>query len=206
MKFWSRLRLFWHPKYGRKINEPFCWIDDMSNCAQGIAQPGRQRLPPGWLDIDDIPNCDRCSSEYETFLHLLYGGVVGLRLRSYCKSSDCWGTKKRWHVVVRIRSVTHQCWWRYVQPRLEVDLHHRRYRNYCCRLDCAILLGWMWVPYAPKLTFDWRNIVPEKVRFLTDRQKHIAITRVSMEKSGKQFEHATVKETLRMMWDWKLLI
>ncbi|KAL1605513.1 hypothetical protein SLS59_003315 [Nothophoma quercina] len=48
--------------------------------------------------------------------------------------------------------------------------------------------------------------VPEKVRFLTDRQKHIAITRVSMEKSGKQFEHATVKETLRMMWDWKLLI
>ncbi|KAJ4366070.1 hypothetical protein N0V95_000297 [Ascochyta clinopodiicola] len=47
---------------------------------------------------------------------------------------------------------------------------------------------------------------PEKVKFLTDRQKHIAITRVSMEKSSKQIKHATVGETLQMMCDWKLLV
>ncbi|KAH6614012.1 major facilitator superfamily domain-containing protein [Boeremia exigua] len=47
---------------------------------------------------------------------------------------------------------------------------------------------------------------PEKVGFLTDRQKQIAITRVSMEKSGKQTENATAKEMFRMIRDWKLLV
>jgi hypothetical protein len=47
-------------------------------------------------------------------------------------------------------------------------------------------------------------LVPEKVKFLTERQKHIAVTRVTMEKKGAHTEHATIKEMLRMLIDWKL--
>lgn len=46
--------------------------------------------------------------------------------------------------------------------------------------------------------------VPEKVKFLNDRQKHIAMTRVSMEKKGAHTEHATISQSLRMLADWKL--
>jgi hypothetical protein len=46
--------------------------------------------------------------------------------------------------------------------------------------------------------------VPEKVKFLTERQKHIAVTRVTMEKKGAHAEHATAKEMLKMLADWKL--
>jgi hypothetical protein len=47
-------------------------------------------------------------------------------------------------------------------------------------------------------------LVPEKVKFLTTRQKHIAIARVSMEKQGAQTENASVKDMVRMLMDWKL--
>ena len=47
--------------------------------------------------------------------------------------------------------------------------------------------------------------VPEKVKFLTARQKHIAVTRVTMEKkSGTAAENASMKEMLKMLMDWKL--
>ncbi|KAF1846461.1 retrograde regulation protein 2 [Cucurbitaria berberidis CBS 394.84] len=45
---------------------------------------------------------------------------------------------------------------------------------------------------------------PEKVKFLTARQKHIAITRVTLEKKEVHTEYATVGESLRMLLDWKL--
>jgi hypothetical protein len=46
--------------------------------------------------------------------------------------------------------------------------------------------------------------VLEKVTFLTERQKHIAVTRVTMEKKGAHKDHASAKEMLRMLMDWKL--
>jgi hypothetical protein len=46
--------------------------------------------------------------------------------------------------------------------------------------------------------------VPEKVKFLTARQKHIAVTRVTMEKKGAHTDHATAKEMMKMLKDWKL--
>lgn len=49
-------------------------------------------------------------------------------------------------------------------------------------------------------------LVPEKVRFLTERQKHIAVTRVTLEKKGVHTEHATFKESLQMLLDWKLAV
>ncbi|KAF2010179.1 retrograde regulation protein 2 [Aaosphaeria arxii CBS 175.79] len=45
---------------------------------------------------------------------------------------------------------------------------------------------------------------PEKVSFLTDRQKHIAISRVSLEQSGKQTEPPTFMDSLKMLVDWKI--
>jgi MFS family permease len=53
--------------------------------------------------------------------------------------------------------------------------------------------------------YNWLTcLVPEKVNFLSARQKHIAITRVSMEKKGAQTENASMKDTLKMLLDWKL--
>jgi hypothetical protein len=45
---------------------------------------------------------------------------------------------------------------------------------------------------------------PEKARFLDDRQKHIALTRVRMEAEQTEIKHLTMKESLLVMLDWKL--
>ncbi|KAH7069168.1 retrograde regulation protein 2 [Paraphoma chrysanthemicola] len=45
---------------------------------------------------------------------------------------------------------------------------------------------------------------PEKVKWLTERQKHIAVTRVTMEKKNAHTDHATFREMLAMLVDWKL--
>lgn len=47
-------------------------------------------------------------------------------------------------------------------------------------------------------------LVPEKVKFLTAREKHIAIKRVSLEKQEGDIEHPTLMQTLSMLMDWKI--
>lgn len=47
---------------------------------------------------------------------------------------------------------------------------------------------------------------PEKVKFLSERQKHIALERVAIEKRDKAVVHPTAKQTLKMLLDWKLLL
>lgn len=48
--------------------------------------------------------------------------------------------------------------------------------------------------------------VPEKVRFLNDRQKRIAIARVSLEKAGQQTRPLTFTESLKMLGNWKIVV
>lgn len=47
---------------------------------------------------------------------------------------------------------------------------------------------------------------PERVRFLTDRQKHIALERVRLDKSSKEIVHLNVKQTLASLLDVKLML
>jgi hypothetical protein len=47
---------------------------------------------------------------------------------------------------------------------------------------------------------------PERVKFLTPRQKHIAVTRVRQEQEKTEVVHATVRQSLSMLKDWKLII
>lgn len=47
---------------------------------------------------------------------------------------------------------------------------------------------------------------PERVKFLNPRQKHIAVTRVRYEKEKTDVVHPTVKQTLGMLVDWKLIV
>jgi hypothetical protein len=42
---------------------------------------------------------------------------------------------------------------------------------------------------------------PEKARFLDDRQKHIATSRLLLEMQDKEVVHPTVKQSLRMLID-----
>jgi hypothetical protein len=53
---------------------------------------------------------------------------------------------------------------------------------------------------APIFLIDF----PEKARFLNTREKHIAITRVRLEKEAKEVKHLTAKETLIGLLDWKI--
>jgi hypothetical protein len=41
---------------------------------------------------------------------------------------------------------------------------------------------------------------------LNDRQRHIALTRLELNQVKQDFKHATVKETLKAMMDWKILV
>ncbi|KAK7188036.1 hypothetical protein DPSP01_011921 [Paraphaeosphaeria sporulosa] len=45
---------------------------------------------------------------------------------------------------------------------------------------------------------------PEKAGFLTDRQKYIATSRVSLEQEGAHAEHVSFKDSLKILWDWKI--
>ena len=59
---------------------------------------------------------------------------------------------------------------------------------------------------ANKLADTERRTVPETARFLNDREKHIALTRVHLNQAKQQFEHATIRQSLRMLLDWKILV
>ena len=41
---------------------------------------------------------------------------------------------------------------------------------------------------------------------MNERQKHIAMTRLLDGRTAENLEHATVKQVLHMLWDWKLLV
>lgn len=47
---------------------------------------------------------------------------------------------------------------------------------------------------------------PERVTFLTPRQKHIAVNRVRQEKEKVEVVHPTIKQSLGMLLDWKLIV
>ncbi|KAF2738876.1 retrograde regulation protein 2 [Polyplosphaeria fusca] len=72
--------------------------------------------------------------------------------------------------------------------------------------------GWRWIFIIEGVATVVAGLVapffliefPERVGFLTDRQKHIAVTRVSLEKQGAHLEHLTFMQSLAMLLDWKV--
>lgn len=48
--------------------------------------------------------------------------------------------------------------------------------------------------------------VPEKAKFLNERQKHIALTRIQEGRGTDSREHATLKQVMGMVMDWKLIV
>jgi hypothetical protein len=55
---------------------------------------------------------------------------------------------------------------------------------------------------APLLLIEF----PERAKFLNDREKHIARERILCERQDKEVVHPTIKETMAMLLDWKLLL
>ncbi|KAJ9608798.1 hypothetical protein H2200_006569 [Cladophialophora chaetospira] len=47
---------------------------------------------------------------------------------------------------------------------------------------------------------------PEKASFLDDREKHIAQARLHTNQPAQKFKHPTVKESFKMLMDWKILV
>lgn len=47
---------------------------------------------------------------------------------------------------------------------------------------------------------------PEKAKWLTERERHIATRRVRVDESKKVYVHPTLKQTFRMIKDWKLIV
>ncbi|KAK4495208.1 hypothetical protein PRZ48_013537 [Zasmidium cellare] len=74
--------------------------------------------------------------------------------------------------------------------------------------------GWRWIFIVEGVVTVVAGLVspffliefPEKVKFLDERQKHIALERVAIEKRDKEVVHPNIKETLSMLLDWKLLL
>ncbi|SMQ56040.1 unnamed protein product [Zymoseptoria tritici ST99CH_3D7] len=72
--------------------------------------------------------------------------------------------------------------------------------------------GWRWIFIVEGIVTVVAGIIapffliefPERARFLDDRQKHIALQRVKVEKSRIAIEHPTAKQTFTMLLDWKL--
>ncbi|CAO2655022.1 Nn.00g117550.m01.CDS01 [Neocucurbitaria sp. VM-36] len=72
--------------------------------------------------------------------------------------------------------------------------------------------GWRWIFIIEGIVTVVAGLIapffliefPEKVKFLTERQKHIAVTRVTLEKKSAHTEHATIGESFKMLLDWKL--
>ncbi|KAF2018172.1 MFS general substrate transporter [Aaosphaeria arxii CBS 175.79] len=72
--------------------------------------------------------------------------------------------------------------------------------------------GWRWIFIIEGIVTIVAGLVspffliefPERVTFLTPRQKHIAITRVRQERENTEVVHPTAKESLKMLFDWKI--
>ncbi|KAF2451524.1 MFS general substrate transporter [Karstenula rhodostoma CBS 690.94] len=72
--------------------------------------------------------------------------------------------------------------------------------------------GWRWIFIVEGATTIVAGFLspiflidfPEKASFLTDRQEYIATSRVSLEKEGTHAEHITFKDSLNILWDWKI--
>lgn len=45
---------------------------------------------------------------------------------------------------------------------------------------------------------------PERTRWLSERQRHIATLRIANERSGREYEHPSLWQGLRMLMDWKV--
>lgn len=73
--------------------------------------------------------------------------------------------------------------------------------------------GWRWIfivegiaTIVAGLVSPWFLIeFPEKVKFLDERQKQIALTRVRLEKQSKEVVHLTALQSLKILVDWKVL-
>lgn len=74
--------------------------------------------------------------------------------------------------------------------------------------------GWRWIfiiegiaTIVAGMISPWFLVeFPERVKFLNAREKHIALTRVRQEKEKSEVVHPTVKQSLKMLMDWKLII
>ncbi|PGH23922.1 hypothetical protein AJ80_01984 [Polytolypa hystricis UAMH7299] len=47
---------------------------------------------------------------------------------------------------------------------------------------------------------------PENAKWLSDREKHIAQSRIMTDQAARKYVHPTVKESLKMMVDWKMAV
>ncbi|PPJ59811.1 hypothetical protein CBER1_04326 [Cercospora berteroae] len=74
--------------------------------------------------------------------------------------------------------------------------------------------GWRWIFIVEGLATIIAGLIspffliefPERVRFLDDRQKQIALDRVRIDKAGKDIVHLNFKQTLAALLDWKLAL
>jgi len=72
--------------------------------------------------------------------------------------------------------------------------------------------GWRWIfiiegliTVAAGLVAPWFLAdFPERAKWLTPRQRHIATTRVSANDKSEDFVHPTIRESMKMLLDWKL--
>lgn len=74
--------------------------------------------------------------------------------------------------------------------------------------------GWRWIfiiegivtivagMISPRFLVEF----PEKAKWLTERQKHIANARLVTDKKARVHVEPTLKESMRMLFDWKLII
>jgi MFS family permease len=74
--------------------------------------------------------------------------------------------------------------------------------------------GWRWIFIIEGIVTVVAGMVsprflvefPEKAKWLTPRQKHIANARLVTDKKSRDYVHPTLKESMNMLLDWKLVI
>ncbi|KAB8203948.1 major facilitator superfamily domain-containing protein [Aspergillus parasiticus] len=74
--------------------------------------------------------------------------------------------------------------------------------------------GWRWIFIIEGIATIVAGIAaafflvefPDKARWLTPRQKQIAIARLSVDKQEKEYKHPSFREAMVMIWDWKIVV